>query len=90
MAGDDALLVGGHDQDADGAVFGADLTGAFFIGLGVQAGAEPGRTLDDRCANGGGMLADAAGKDQQVQAAERAPPPFTAMTTSTGRRSAGN
>src|SRR6185295_8395164 len=71
VASDDALLVGGDDPGAHRALHLRDDGPAGGIGLRVVDQAEPGRALAHLGAHGRGVLADTAGEDERVDAAQR-------------------
>jgi hypothetical protein len=75
VAGDHQLLVGGDHPGRGPAVDLGDLRALHLVGLEVQLDAQPGAGLDDAAADLGGVLADAGGEDEPVDAAHHAGQP---------------
>src|SRR5262245_60239879 len=65
------LLVGGNDPHRHATGGSADARAARIVRLAVQVDAEPDGPLANRCADRNGALADAAGKINSIEAAER-------------------
>ena len=68
--GDAAVFVGGDDPDCDRAGRLRDAGGVALIGFGVERDAEEGELAADLLADRDGVLADASGEDERVEAAE--------------------
>src|SRR5580704_14808967 len=69
--GDDQFFVGGDDADDDAAGRGGNDVRIGGIGGGVDGHAKVREAAADFGANFGGVLADAAGEDQGIQAIQR-------------------
>src|SRR4051812_24166829 len=70
VVSDAAVLVGGYDVDADGAALLRDGGGVALVGFRVDGQPEEGELAAYLFADAGGVLADAAGEDERVEAAE--------------------
>src|SRR5438034_8020101 len=70
VIGDHQVLIRGDDPGSDAAVNAADARAASVVSCRVQFQSEPGRVAADTGADGGRVLADAAGEHQRVQSAQ--------------------
>src|SRR5262245_22098496 len=70
VQGDHQLFIRGDNPGADAAVRTADARAAAVIGRRIQLQPEPGSITADTAPDGGGILADAAGEHEGVEAAE--------------------
>ena len=71
MAGDDGFLIGVQHLHRNQAVGAADEAAAAAVRWRVELHAQPACAFDDACAQHRGVLADATGEHQPVDAAQR-------------------
>jgi hypothetical protein len=70
VMGDAAVFIGGENLDSDSTGWLRDGGGVALIGFRVECDAEEGELAADLFADQSGVLADAAGEDEHIEAAE--------------------